>query len=193
MEKDIFLALATHIVFPNKLPEHADKTYIENNKELFRLINQILAEFSNIFRFEKVIHLFKQWQKLQGDSLVLDNNILNKAILDLEEGNSLALYLMAQNVCLLITMYSTEAIISYFQASVDNNQLMSNISDIEAELPLESIQSDSLDILKSNHFSELLSDLANNKIQETLSTSKKVWKIELNVTIVKIKLTKTKN
>lgn len=171
-----------HIVLPIKLPNKSNPEDDTHNEKLFlKIINQVLSEL-NAYQdlktskeFKEIINLFITWQKLQGSSSSsIQKDSLHKSINSLDCNQTLALYLRGQNTCFMIKMITkNEAVVSYFQASLENSEIMSTIGDIEAEYPYQSIYIDCLDTIRSEIFSEVLTDLTNTTFEESFAETRK--------------------
>ena len=107
----------------------------------------------------------------------MDVNKILEQITSLKTNQVFSVYLHSQNSCVLIRMLSDEqnnkAIISSFQAQLDNQAIMSLNGSIKSYFPQFSFYIEKTDILKSQSFAELLADLGNNSISESKSTSRK--------------------
>ena len=107
----------------------------------------------------------------------MDADKIFEQISSLQTSQVFSVYLQSQNSCVLIRMLSNEqnnkAIISSFQAQLDNKTIMSLNGCVKTIFPQYSFYIEETDILKSKSFSELLSDLGNNPIAESKFTSRK--------------------
>ena len=172
--------LINHIVFPIKLPQESELEDEKDEIYFLKLISIVVSDLKNEFEilkdskeYEQIIRLVNAWDELQGNSSVLESKILWSQIQSLKENQSFAVYLRAQNSCLLIKIKESLAVISTFQASLENNQIISSENEIEAEFPSQSILSDSFEIINSKDFAELLADLSNNQTEESQATTQK--------------------
>ena len=148
---------------------------------------------------ERASRLFKTWLQLQHNvSYRLDAKALQSACRSLPMGDSLAVYLQPQNTCLLITRRDPprgqpvssddhddqqsgdhEAVVSYFQVSANNEQVMTPPSatcdgaaiDLETIVPHASLCVADMRVLCDMSFAQLVADLANGC--ETSSTTRK--------------------
>ena len=185
MRTEVYLNFLNHIVFPYELPKCASDNYLDLESSFLRLIREVILEANYISNWDQIIRMLVLWEELQGISLDIDHKKLNNQLLQLKNSNCIALYLHRQNTCLIIQKdekkFSNKAIFSYFQASLDNNQVMSRLTDIQAKIPLASIPVENLDTVNSIHFAELLADLANTKLSETSAVTKKAGTEQIEV------------
>jgi hypothetical protein len=179
--KDILNYLINHIVFPIKLPEESVSQDEENEVHFLKIIKKVIYNLNtkNAFlqsspEFNQITNMFVEWEKLQGNSIKLEEKEFFDSIKQLKNNQCLTIYLRAQNTCLTIKPISDdEAILSMFQVSLENETVMSTENDIEISYPTQSIFTNKLDEIRSEEFSQLLADLTNSTNEESSAISYK--------------------
>ena len=133
--------------------------------------------------FTSVCSLLERWCELQyrsGGSSPIDGANLHRAICSLSAGETMALYMPAQNACVLLTKQTSDAefraIASCFQPSYTNTQVMTHgdecvESALETLVPQQSVRVSKLDTVSAPSFAQALADLSNGC--ETPATSSK--------------------
>lgn len=167
--------LINHIVLPIMLPDQEDE---KNESSFLSLITEVLNELKqeqiDSNEFSEVLNMFNRWTSIQGNSIIMDEKLLLKSINNLEKNQILPIYVRCQNACLIIHIVSNnEAIVSFFQASFQNHEVMSTPYDIESSYPSKSIYVDNLEIIKSESFAELLTDLINDEFEVAMPKTSK--------------------
>ena len=178
MNENEFDFLINNICFPCKLPDFTNEDEIRNEVLLLNLITKIInfcstLDFVNVTttNYNEIKRMFGKWSVLQGYEY-LEGNEIHNSIKNLNENESTVFYLRAQNSCFIVNRKLGESyIISAFQASASNRQVMSADSDLLALYPAFSFHVKNKDILLSQSFANQLEELATGEI--TYATSKK--------------------
>lgn len=181
LTQETFEYLINHIVFPIKLPQQSFEEDVLYEIYFLKLIKLVIRDMKiengkqlNISNeFNQIVSLVDSWNELQGKSNDLESKVLCNQIKSLKENQSLAVYLRAQNSCLLIKIQESNVVLSTFQASLENSQIMTTDTEIEVEFPSKSIVSDSFQIIRSTDFANLLKDLTKITMEESQSTTYK--------------------
>ena len=182
MDDDDLNFLINHIVFPVQLPDESsgddkENLFLQIVKDVIDKMhsNEIFKnDLKRLNQFKQIINMFVLWEKLQGFSNKLDEKEYLNAINKLETGQSLAIYVRAQNTCLNIKPISNDkAVIYMFQASLENDKIMSTSKDFEISYPAQSIVTNKLDAIRTEEFSKLIADLTNLTFDESKATSHK--------------------
>jgi hypothetical protein len=165
--------LINHVAFPIKLPQTSPNDSDQDFWSL-ELINHVLSETSHTLEIQNISNIFQTWAKIQTNRLDGDK-IHSKMSTTISNNSVFPLFLPKQNVCLIISMSSPSAIISYFQVSFANETLMSrSCSDIDGVVyPTASFGVQDLEMLGSLDFAYLLADLANKPHVDSCAKSTK--------------------
>ena len=107
----------------------------------------------------------------------MDSKIVYSQINSLKDDQVFCVYMRSQNACVLIRMLPTEfnnqAVISSFQAQADNSSIMELNGHLVSLFPQFSFYIKETNFIKSKSFAELLADLSNNTIEQSLPTTTK--------------------
>ena len=162
------LFLINNIVFPYKLPGEYES--LDESKLLSIVINGLnaISTFDcvkeSIEIHDKVLRMLNKWFKIQ-ESTCLSGKDISELIKKLKKNEAAPLYLKSQNACLIFKKtINDKCLISGFQASANNNAVMSAKSDLITTLPVFTYNIDNTDILYSECFASQLADIANNEI-----------------------------
>lgn len=177
------------VFLPRKLPDINKE--IELKEHVFlRLINYGIEEICKDLETYKVtygestydnilsnlISMFKKWFELQANEYI-DEKKIKEGIDSLKEKQSFPLYLRGQNACIIISIplknAKYQAIVSSFQVSPFNEQLMGTSDDLAGVYPSISVNIKNLEILHSQSFADQLSDLGNFFNETTFAKAKK--------------------
>jgi hypothetical protein len=169
--------LINHIVFPFELPNKDDSF----NEHLFlKFIKNVVQEigFAPSKNLQVIIDLLDLWRRLQTNPI--DEENLYKVLSSLtntDKQEIIPLYVKNQNTCILIHTFPKEfdysATFSYFQVSLENTIIMSNVTDIEFTYPEASFYIDNMNILQSKCFCDLLADLCNQSCPDSYAKTVK--------------------
>ncbi|OMJ86951.1 hypothetical protein SteCoe_11424 [Stentor coeruleus] len=176
--------LATHIVFPYKLPQKAGENneVLEIEKIFFSLclqaienIKSLEENLDNLKKLQSITRILSTWSKIQSSSLK-SLGIL-KSLNKLPEESIFPIYMPSQNSCIFIQTYSKnseyKASISIFQASMKNSDVMSKTSDLSYIYPEASWYIENYDMFRSETITDQIVFLANQEIAASGNISSK--------------------
>jgi len=187
MNEEIYNYLINHIVFPIDLPKESIDD--ENDIYFLKIVNEVISDLNRQFIFLRnspqfigIKNLLCNWNKLQGNSNKLSEHEYFYLINSLYNDQSLTVFLRAQNTCLTIKkITNSDHVLTMFQASLENEKVMSTEKDIEIIFPSQSILSDKSEVIKSFEFSKLIADLANSTFEESAAVSYKAHQQHVEV------------
>ena len=195
LKKQYLHEIIFHVFLPRILPSSISK-YFEIIECLFlELIEDHLKRFLEFLKYNgknqyfkfflKISQIFSNWFEIQS-SYIINSKALNAKLNDLiknkDQDNTLPIYLIHQNSCLLIQFLNEnhrkklplfQISCSSFQVSVESETIMSNSSDIIITIPSVSTYIPNESLIGSPSFSTIVSDLTNNPFDETMAHSKK--------------------
>lgn len=133
-KKRYFELMIQEVFLPRKLPDSYDATKVYGHETcMLELLADVIQELSNELP-QSTHNLFQTWSFLQCRPNLEAVEILN-AIASLKGGEMFALYIHKQNCgfCIYVPHghHANTAIVSTFPASLRNEQIMSNMNDLQ--------------------------------------------------------------
>lgn len=153
-----------HVIYPFRLPQKAITS--DNEGLLFELICKIIDDIEKYKGYAKISEKFKEiktifdtWYNLQC-SVKLSKKQIHEEINKLQNNESIALYLANQNSTIMIYM-NDEPIITAFQCSASNSDIMTTNGDLIGSFPQRAIRTNDKSMVKSLTFASVIENLSN--------------------------------